>query len=1625
MKIISLEIANHLTEKGQECVRAGSFPQARDHFAQALKLNPNYIHLQSILSCIEHSITQQTSAQKVAEANQAMKTGKYKNANALFLEAIDLVPERRTALQPVLDSLVALMQGEEALVKQRAGLVALEDKKYATAIALITEAITLLPEESKMEHAFFLCDRAQVYFEMKDYETAISDCSEALQLRADLAIAYLRLGAAQFELSLYDEATSSYERAIRHDPSLSDQVKVKVRQVNTAKEVLQRKQREAERARQKEEEKQLLEERRAREEAAKKERAARQAQEQAEKAERQRLREEERRQKALQSKEAASVKERSKAEEKERLRRERQEREQVRQQERERIKAEKEKEKERQRRDKEEQLRNERALREAEEQRQQEFAAEMERAKQRQQEAEKEKEAEREKARLERERIIEEREKARQDKLAEAKKSKAAEKKTVPSASSQPAESATSKSAVAISSNSAAAAVEVSSTASVATGGGGSSGKSSAANNGSSVSAAMPISFKVNDGKNRVLYGSGAAGTTATSGASIAAVPARMRSNSVGKGDASSASVSASAAAAGATGAGAPTKWSALLAPPTSSKPQGKSLPHLQQPQQKRHGGAPDPVVDFPPLRPGDEGPGGPGSGVGGAGGASSSGAAGNGKNQPGSAGKAGSGGYEASSSSSSNRSAWADHERAMLEASAAQRFAEADSSSSSSSYMKPQKHTQLQPSQTPDQQHQKPPNPPMQKTTKPPSPSPSLTPAANPALTHVSSSEAGTQNKPSSTDAVQLFAAIAADEGEISPMMAKLGIKTGGSCGDLDTLENINLGAGAATQTGGSQVSGGSQGVVHGSTDVSSSSQQNDGIGAGLANLSNMQDLSPSLSANATIPLGADYRFAGGGSDIGSQGISLVQSVGSSEGGRDRVGGLALGLDTYSSLLDGSSSSSSGAHSHLRKQQQQQQSMLGGSGSGESAFGGLGGLGGLGFGSSGSGLFGDSRELLGAAGVGVGASGDSTSSGSPFQGGIGGPGQQPASSGSHIGLGGLNRAYSDGLVGPGADGGAALGRFGGGGGGFGDNRNLISRGTSEGAAVGGLGLGLGISMGSQPQQDSFSSLLGYSNNSMLGSAGEQSPYLQSSGSSGLSSELGQGFGQGVGQGLGQGLGQGVRQGLGGQFLGATGLSGLPSLMQSTGGDLGSLDAPDSQSQFLGSPGLVGTSGGGGSFAQQSPQQPQHLPDLTFGGLAPFAMHGSHQPQQPPQPQPQPQASLSTLLDMPLTSSSPSLVASSASLGVGSSSSSSREVVPEQEFPSVAWLRQHGMHLYRWKFYSQGQGQGLICIEFAMHLPSDLAAAIVGPDPQQQQQHLAEIQRRTGCRMWLETAAWEQGRQAQFLVFYRGALGSPSHQAMLSALEVVSEAARQKLQQQQQGQLGLGQQLQYTPAVQPVTPQRESFLDKVVQSVASSDVTPVSSPAVAAAAASASSAPTSETASPPPSIPSSSSSSTPQHQPQQQRGSVVGAGSSNSSSGGSSSSSALHALAASALGALPAPSTSSSARHDRPPLLKIHALPGSGYVQRYLEIPREVVGLIIGQGGKKIKELCTESGAKIQFRVNKTAEREGRPGLLEVQGSSDNVDKGLQLIWDLLQLLGKEYNEVLQSGMGSASSKAK
>jgi tetratricopeptide (TPR) repeat protein len=1371
MKIISLEIANHLTEKGQDCLRTGCFAQGKEHFLQAMKLNPSYIHLQTIIAGIDQAITVQTSAQKVAEANQAMKLGKYKQANQLFQESINLIPEREASLKSVLESLVGLMQGEEALAKQRAGLVALEDKKYILAIDFITEAIGLLPKESVMEHAFFLCDRAQVYFEMKEYLISIEDCKAALALRPDLAMGYLRLGAALFELERYDEAIDSYEKAIRNDSSLSDQVKVKMRQVNTAKEILQRKEREAERARIQEEQKRALEERRAKDEAAKKSRQQKLLEEKAEKGERSLMREEE----LLMTKflsqladatkpaeepvaEAASAPVSVSDKTKGKKEKEKSEKELQKAQERERARQDKEKEREKAKAAKEAKLADERRKKEEELQRQREFTAEMERVQNRTKEIEREKEVEREKARLERERVIAEREKAREEKVAEAKKVK---QHTV---ASQPAPApAASSSTTAVAPTTAAAVVAT------------------------PAPAARDSSIDLIPS----IFAGAAKVTVKLSNKGREAVPAApLGTNSPGP-----------AAASSVAQPGA--KWSALLTPPASATPASPAPSFKQQtsqftnPYSVNNRRASDPANDFPPLGdPGDV------------------------HDSKGKNGSFQSEGYQFGASS-----AWADHERAMLEATA-ERISVRDATPAGTP--KPPKAAPVASSSSASPA-------PFVPQAEPHPPAPALLPAATASFQPTRQME------------------------DVSPLLSKLGIGATGSAPPASASSGASL--------------------IH-RTHLPADNDDHD---INLLLSSSLEPL-PGLSNNdfgvrAGRPNGSlvvDALGGGmpllGGSSLGMSDFSAGSMNLNFDASLDRAlnGGFG-GNDSYASLLGPSSLS-------------QESSLLGGVGS---SGGGL-------FSSGGDGLFGVSRskesDILNGL-LGGGPVGGSTSSNL----------LSPTTS-SALGLGsigGLSRGTSDGSH-------AFAGKSNGG-------DFLHSRGTSGtfGSDLDMHNFGLGLP---PPASDpllgsgSLSSLLNYNPTSSSG---------------------GHDFG-----------------GFGADSNGFSGMAfPNPQRTVSNNGGFG-LGAPLSRGSSGTSPFL-----GGGVLPPPTP------PLLNLGSSALGGMSAG-----PP--------NLSSLLDFAgvrnPTLGNPGTSSSSAPFGIAETTTSvgiDSDVVPENYFPSVAWLRAYNMHMYRWA------GNAQEWTDYAMHIPREMYPAVYADDGGLSVA-VADVSRRSGCKMWKETEIL-RGNSESFLVFHKGSDGQPTHQAMLAALELMSALLRP-----------------WVAASLPrsTTPvMKDSFLGAVSGSAALAGQVPASGGSrVLAATAAASSSPLP----PPPALVAAPTATVPAL--------------------------ATTAPFASAPAAVPAEEFT---RRERPPLLKVPALPAGGYLQRYLEIPREVVGLIIGQGGKKIKELCTESGAKIQFRVNKTAEREGRPGMLEVHGSQENVDKALHLIWELLQLLGKEYNEVPASSV--------
>merc|ERR1712146_329227 len=173
--------------------------------------------------------------------------------------------------------------------KQKAGMNAFEEKRFKEALVCLDEALALLPDNSP-HFPSYLCDRACILCELKEFTEAISNCENALRSQPDFGLAHLRLGTAYFGLDKLDSAHLNYEKALKFDSSLNEMVKIKLKQVNSA-QVQQRKEREAERIRRREESQKVLMEKRAREDLMRKERGERAAQEKAEKLERARIKE--------------------------------------------------------------------------------------------------------------------------------------------------------------------------------------------------------------------------------------------------------------------------------------------------------------------------------------------------------------------------------------------------------------------------------------------------------------------------------------------------------------------------------------------------------------------------------------------------------------------------------------------------------------------------------------------------------------------------------------------------------------------------------------------------------------------------------------------------------------------------------------------------------------------------------------------------------------------------------------------------------------------------------------------------------------------------------------------------------------------------------------------------------------------------------------------------------------------------------------------------------------------------------------------------------------------------------------------------------------------------------------
>ena len=111
------------------------------------------------------------------------------------------------------------------------------------------------------------------------------------------------------------------------------------------------------------------------------------------------------------------------------------------------------------------------------------------------------------------------------------------------------------------------------------------------------------------------------------------------------------------------------------------------------------------------------------------------------------------------------------------------------------------------------------------------------------------------------------------------------------------------------------------------------------------------------------------------------------------------------------------------------------------------------------------------------------------------------------------------------------------------------------------------------------------------------------------------------------------------------------------------------------------------------------------------------------------------------------------------------------DLLGPEAFPSMSWLAQHNMHMYRWA------GNEVEWTEYALRCRPDVVRYLLSPS-QEVGGHasiLDSIRNMSGCRLSFQSEKL-RGEKEKFLVFVRGSSGSVDNTAMTAALELVSQS---------------------------------------------------------------------------------------------------------------------------------------------------------------------------------------------------------------------------------------------------------
>jgi tetratricopeptide (TPR) repeat protein len=238
--------------RGNAYLPKGDYDLALADFNQSIKLQPTFAEAYAnrvLIHMVKNNYTQ-----ALADANQAVKlqpdlaiahnnrgviyaaTGNYDEAIADFSQTLKLIPttsdtahtdrtnNRTNSSQlgsfnfnddrEILIASFFATDLSDYLVYVNRGFVYLSKGDYDRALADFNQSIQLQPDST-----FAYLNRAAVYFIKQDYDRALADLNQVIQLQPDFDLAYVKRGSVYFFQSDYDRALADLDHAIQLQPN--------------------------------------------------------------------------------------------------------------------------------------------------------------------------------------------------------------------------------------------------------------------------------------------------------------------------------------------------------------------------------------------------------------------------------------------------------------------------------------------------------------------------------------------------------------------------------------------------------------------------------------------------------------------------------------------------------------------------------------------------------------------------------------------------------------------------------------------------------------------------------------------------------------------------------------------------------------------------------------------------------------------------------------------------------------------------------------------------------------------------------------------------------------------------------------------------------------------------------------------------------------------------------------------------------------------------------------------------------------------------------------------------------------------------------------------------------------